>query len=91
MNTLRSGYVTIRKPHTCGGCGNVFPTKTKMYTQTNAGEGTVWTLYLCFVCDDYWTKNQKEIEEFNLYELFEDTKHYLRHKQSISSIEQETK
>ena len=92
MTSLREGYVTTRKSHNCGGCGNVFPAKTKMWTQTNADDGTVWTVYLCFVCDDYWTKNQKEIEEFYPYELFEDQEHYEKHKRSISSIDkQETK
>lgn len=50
MDVLTQKFVKTRKPHTCFGCGRVFPAGTRMEFSTIADGGTVDNSYLCEAC-----------------------------------------
>lgn len=54
METLRSGWVKIRKPHKCWGCCDQKEPGTKMNVVVSTDGGKAISCYWCEVCQAYW-------------------------------------
>ena len=53
---IRSGNIKTRKDHKCHGCKEVIPKGTTTYSEIQAYEGKIETLYECNKCVEWCIK-----------------------------------
>jgi hypothetical protein len=52
MNVLKSKIVITRKGHTCHGCLEKYPAKSKMRYVTSVDGGDISSVYYCETCEE---------------------------------------
>lgn len=59
-----------RKPHKCFGCGKEYPAGSKMVNAAYVDGGSVFSDYLCPVCEEYMRRNFEPGDETGYGEIY---------------------